>query len=554
MTNVFRKLLKSYKQQGYQIRTGLNPFYMNNPDECFTALYRNGEILSTGRGLSMSEVTFLEELLTSSSHIKNILVIGNAFGWSTLAAALALPEANVVAMDAAIEGDDVLQGKALTLKIAEVEQLNVQVIDSLCPQDVEMVVQKYFQGKVDFVLIDGLHVNLQLIADFKEVLRFASDDCLFFCHDVLNWHMLEAMKQIEQLPQIHSIQVLTRLSSGPALASCMALPEQVSDIVDSYIDETFNYEEYIASTGGSTQNPGQEHTKRLAREYRFGLIEYVKMKPLEASDSAYCCDLLTNWVDLYPADSDLAYRAGACLLDLGYFSEAESFFKKTIRFSPSWAEAYHQLGRIYRSQKKYALAKEFFEKTMALEPNWLPAYIEFYFVEVESSNVDVAIKWLNISCPSAPDWQVLYQYHHGMGEQYGMVRILEENQLSFPRTVLPWEECVTCINDHDEFKKVTETLCRICMTYPEWLGAVKAFGIALRLQSKLERSLLVLKQPSNSYPNWPGPGVLFEIALTYIEMKDFEQATLALEEAIQLKPSFEKAKELYRKLSVGIYE
>ena len=71
-------------------------------------------------------------------------IIGNAFGWSTFALALSNPSAQIVAIDALVEGHDALYGHNLCQKIIKEEGFgNVKILHASSPQDVESVVQEH---------------------------------------------------------------------------------------------------------------------------------------------------------------------------------------------------------------------------------------------------------------------------------------------------------------------------------------------------------------------------------------------------------------------------
>ena len=61
-------------------------------------IYDGDEKLSKGGGISLSETAFFEAVF-EHYHPKNILVIGNSLGWSTLALGLINPAASIVAID-----------------------------------------------------------------------------------------------------------------------------------------------------------------------------------------------------------------------------------------------------------------------------------------------------------------------------------------------------------------------------------------------------------------------------------------------------------------------
>ena len=125
--SVFTKAIKIYNDYGYGIRTGLNPYHFNNNGSLsypFTCVYHynSSNILDTGGGISPIEAYFLETL-AESYNPKNIFIVGNAFGWSTIIMALLWPKAKIVAIDSGIEGIDNFAWIELTNKIASVNIL-----------------------------------------------------------------------------------------------------------------------------------------------------------------------------------------------------------------------------------------------------------------------------------------------------------------------------------------------------------------------------------------------------------------------------------------------
>jgi hypothetical protein len=88
----------------------------------FAALFKSANGLSTGGGLSLHELYFLE-CIASTIEANAILIIGNAFGWSTLALSLLFPTAHVLAIDNATEGSDAMVGIMLTRVFKPTERM-----------------------------------------------------------------------------------------------------------------------------------------------------------------------------------------------------------------------------------------------------------------------------------------------------------------------------------------------------------------------------------------------------------------------------------------------
>jgi hypothetical protein len=209
---VAEKLLAIYEEHGFEVHTGWNPFHVDNwRDAQFTYLKKDGHPVSTGGGgLSWHEIPCLEVLSFCFSP-ERVLVIGNAFGWSTLLMCLLWPNAEVVAMDVGVQPpadaaqklraiilrrlrkDEPLlnpnpaHGIELTNRLAQKHQFKAKAVLSRSPQDVGWVVEKHLGGAPDFVFVDGDHSPAQIVLDFEACHKLAAKNCVYLFHDVINW-------------------------------------------------------------------------------------------------------------------------------------------------------------------------------------------------------------------------------------------------------------------------------------------------------------------------------------------------------------------------------
>lgn len=246
MNSILLKLIDVYAKQGYSLRTGLNPCHYDTPpweaakwslSLPFSCLYKGSGQLYTGGGIALQELYFLEILFTNY-HPRNLFVIGNAFGWSTIALSLLNPRAKVVAIDAGIEGRDNLTGIELTNRIIREENLNAKVEYGFSPQDTPKVLSGNFDAPLDFVFIDGLHTNEQLEKDYFETAKHAAPDCVWLFHDVVNWHMRTALETITRESGLRS-QILHRTPSGMAILYSKQMHEQLESIVNAFSESEY---------------------------------------------------------------------------------------------------------------------------------------------------------------------------------------------------------------------------------------------------------------------------------------------------------------------------
>jgi predicted O-methyltransferase YrrM len=243
----FVEAIKLYKRYGYDVKTGLNPYHFNGKAPLyypFTFLFRINTVneLETGGGISPVEVYLLESL-SSVYKSKNIFIIGNAFGWSTIVMALCFPNAKIVAIDAGIEGKDNMFGIELTNHIAKYENLNCIVEYGFSPQNTKEVIDKHFKDqKLDLVFIDGLHTNRQLLKDFYGVVDFCYEKTIFLFHDVINWKMKKAFLRIKNYLKQHDSMLLYRTTSGMGVSIPKDIHQSIKDVFlcftenEKYID------------------------------------------------------------------------------------------------------------------------------------------------------------------------------------------------------------------------------------------------------------------------------------------------------------------------------
>lgn len=180
---ILKRLVGLYEARGFRVASGLNADDFDGyAGAAFTWLFEGGDAAFAGRGIACQEVYFLE-CLFEDLRPRGIFVVGNAFGWSTLALALLNPGARVVAID---DGSDrnARQGIALTNRIAREEGLDVEVVEAKSPADVARVADARLARPIDFAFIDGDHTNEHVVLDFNAVRARAAGDCVYLFHDV----------------------------------------------------------------------------------------------------------------------------------------------------------------------------------------------------------------------------------------------------------------------------------------------------------------------------------------------------------------------------------
>jgi predicted O-methyltransferase YrrM len=215
---IIGKLVEMYRTQGIDICTGLGSYEFDGlPSSAapFTWFFKNDRNITSGLGIAMQEIYLLEHIL-SAYQPRNVLIIGNSQGWSTLATALLLPHSRVVAIDAGFD-ESSLQGLDLTNRMAALGGLDkLRAVKGVSPQDVAAIVDSTLDGRVDFAFIDGTHTNEQIVLDFQAVSMKAATDAVYLFHDVHSFNLYNGIARIEAVAG-HAARTLAATPSGMAL-------------------------------------------------------------------------------------------------------------------------------------------------------------------------------------------------------------------------------------------------------------------------------------------------------------------------------------------------
>jgi predicted O-methyltransferase YrrM len=254
-----------YRTQGIDICTGLGPPDLNDlPSAPFTRFVKHGRSITSGLGIAMQEIYFLENIL-SVYQPTHILIIGNSQGWSTLAISLLLPNSKVVAIDAGFD-ENSLEGLNLTNRMAALAGLDgLRAIKGISPQDVKAIVDSELGGRVDFAFIDGLHSNEQIVLDFRVILPKAAEDAVYLFHDVRFANLYDGIRQIETLAG-RAAQALPATPSGMMLLYDAAQHPELRQAVAAFAPTP----EARALVKDEAREEG--HYRHLKRNLRYNLV------------------------------------------------------------------------------------------------------------------------------------------------------------------------------------------------------------------------------------------------------------------------------------------
>lgn len=167
------RVLEAYRRHGYEVLLG-------NPDTLVTKLAKGSRLIDLSAALSLSDILVFQ-WIAEIEPWHRALVIGNAFGFSAFLLASLCSGCLVDAIDAEVEGTENILGSQLTRKIADSDFPGTNLTIGFSPQDIPRACR--FEH-YDFILIDGMHTNEQLVADFSGIGEIRAGQGVVFCHDV----------------------------------------------------------------------------------------------------------------------------------------------------------------------------------------------------------------------------------------------------------------------------------------------------------------------------------------------------------------------------------
>ena len=241
MSKFFIDLIRLYEKNGYEVQSSLSPLHFpgfNHADLPFSYIRQNGQIICRGGGLAISELVFVD-CITSIIKPKNIFVIGNSFGWTTLALGLMCPTSRIVAIDICPRPEEA-RGIKETNKLGKQISAEIRAIKAKSPEDVTTVITENFEGGIDLVLIDGGHTPQQQTKDFLVCKELANKQCVYLFHDVINFQMVKSFVEIASENNHLISSLLFRTPSGMGISYPKEYFEDLSDTVNAFTESDEN--------------------------------------------------------------------------------------------------------------------------------------------------------------------------------------------------------------------------------------------------------------------------------------------------------------------------
>jgi len=187
--NIFSNLYKLYKKNGMEV-LGCYSDALNTKSNS-NLISKKNIILSTSGGISNDEAQILY-MITQEYNPKNILIIGNSYGFSAVFLSLSCPNSKLVAFDKFRT-----KGIKVTKKILK-NYKNKFIIKASTPKDLKKIALEYFNNSIDFVLIDAVHTNEMQTREFTILQKFLSPKSIVAFHDVLSCNLLDSFNYLKK--------------------------------------------------------------------------------------------------------------------------------------------------------------------------------------------------------------------------------------------------------------------------------------------------------------------------------------------------------------------
>lgn len=237
MNNFLVDLIQLYEKNGFEVQSSLSPLHFPGFDHAylpFSYIYLNGKLMCKGGGLAISELMFVD-CVTSIINPQNIFIIGNSFGWTTLALGLMCPSSRVVAIDMCPRPDEAY-GIEVTNKMGRQIKAEILAVKAKSPDNVLEVVKNNFDDGIDLVLIDGGHTPEQQMADFKACQALADKKCIYLFHDVINFQMVDSFVEIAKQNDYLLSSILFRTPSGMAISYPKEYYDRLASTVHAFTE------------------------------------------------------------------------------------------------------------------------------------------------------------------------------------------------------------------------------------------------------------------------------------------------------------------------------
>ena len=187
-----------------------------------------------------------------------------------------------------------------------------------------------------------------------------------------------------------------------------------------------------------------------------------------------------------PKDAAREFQKAHQARDKKKFDEALTRLQKATEIYPKYAEAFNEMGLVYRSQNQTAEAQKAFEKAIAADPTWVASYLNLAQIQLANNQTAQLLETSNKIVQLDPTIGAGHFFHAVANFSQGNLQEAEKSALEADR------------RDHKTVPQVHLVLARIYQQQqriPEYLKHLRAYlkeapdsPLAPKLRAEIEKA------------------------------------------------------------------
>ena len=211
--NIFASLQERYQKNGLEVLGSYAPYLKCHIP--FNYVVKRNNLLSTAGHIANDEA-FIMHSICEEIKPKRVLIIGNGYGVSTVFLSLCLPKAKLVAFD---------KYRTNGIKITKKLLAGLKdkfVIQASTPDDLDEIITKFFNKKIDLVFSDAVHENKTRTAEFLIYEKYLTKKSCVFFDDLLHMNLRNSFYFLKKKYRKYEFKIFNKSSSG--LGVCFKKP------------------------------------------------------------------------------------------------------------------------------------------------------------------------------------------------------------------------------------------------------------------------------------------------------------------------------------------
>lgn len=245
----FKKIIielnRRFNKLGLELFGSYSPFLKSNHYNNY--VLRGKNLLCTSGGVTNDEMFVIYEFMQTLKP-KNVLIIGNGYGISTLFVSLALIKSKVIVLEKYRT-----EGIKLTKKLLNGIS-NKKVIQGSTPEDLEEVSKKYFNNKIDMIIVDAVHTNQIQTKEFLIYEKFLSKNSIVIFHDIISCNLFKSFNFLKKNYKNYHFKVLNKTSNGLAVCLTKKSYNKVKDFLNFYYTDQIDTINFIKFLNNKKRN------------------------------------------------------------------------------------------------------------------------------------------------------------------------------------------------------------------------------------------------------------------------------------------------------------